>query len=427
MYEISYTKENNMTAEIAILNTHGVAIAADSAITLRFGENAQKIYNSANKVFALSKYHPVGIMIYNSASFMGIEWEIIIKEYRKILGKRSFKTLFGYVNNFFQFVKKYKFITKEHEKKFLMSFCYGFFSYLKKKFIDDLEKELGTQENIPSNQISKVFNNTIKKFDEMHKKNPDEKLFRIDTQNIDIYENEIIEIIQIVFENYSITNIQNKKLMSLLKREIQKRIGYTSFFSGIVITGFGYDEIFPSIYSCNVHGKLGKCLLITNERKEQISTDHSARIIPFAQSEMVSSFMEGIDPLFEDEIEDQLTTLINKLEEIVDKPHKDKLFIILNDFFMYIAEFKKTVYIEPIMDIVDSLQKTELAEMAESLVNLTSFKRHVSKESETVGGPIDVAVITKGDGFIWIKRKHYFDANLNNHFLKNYFQEGNNE
>ena len=91
-----------MTAEIAILNTHGVAVAADSAITIRFGENAQKIYNSANKVFALSKYHPVGIMIYNSSSFMEIEWEIIIKEYRKILGKRSYKTLFEYADNFFQ-------------------------------------------------------------------------------------------------------------------------------------------------------------------------------------------------------------------------------------------------------------------------------------------------------------------------------------
>jgi len=51
--------------------------------------------------------------------------------------------------------------------------------------------------------------------------------------------------------------------------------------------------------------------------------------------------------------------------------------------------------------------------MAESLVNLTKFKRRVSKEQETVGGPIDVAVITKGDGFVWIKRKHYFQPELN--------------
>ena len=85
------------------------------------------------------------------------------------------------------------------------------------------------------------------------------------------------------------------------------------------------------------------------------------------------------------------------------------------------------MFTSPIMDIVESLQKSDLAEMAESLVNLTSFKRHVSKESETVGGPTDVAIISKGDGFIWIKRKHYFNIDLNNHFKENYFRGECNE
>ena len=302
-----------------------------------------------------------------------------------------------------------------------------FFSYFKEIFINELKEKLGNLKNIKQSQINKIFNDTIVKYNEIHKNTPDEKLFKIDSKYIDIFENEIIHIIEIVFEDYSILNSQNKKLINLLKNEIRKRIGYTSFYSGIVIAGFGQDEIFPSIYYCNVHGKLGKCLLITNENKEQISIENSARIIPFVQSEMVSAFMEGIDPLFENEIEEQLTSLVDKLEVIVDKSYKKKLSIILNDFFMYIANLKKTIYIDPIMEIVDSLQKTELAEMAESLVNLTSFKRHVSKESETVGGPIDVAVITKGDGFIWIKRKHYFNAKLNSHFLRNYFQEENDE
>jgi len=66
------------------------------------------------------------------------------------------------------------------------------------------------------------------------------------------------------------------------------------------------------------------------------------------------------------------------------------------------------------------LPKDELAAMAESLVNLTSFKRKVTLETETVAGPIDVAVISKGDGFIWIKRKHYFKAELNPQFFANY-------
>ena len=46
----------------------------------------------------------------------------------------------------------------------------------------------------------------------------------------------------------------------------------------------------------------------------------------------------------------------------------------------------------------------------------------LAADLETVGGPIDVAVISKGDGFVWVKRKHYFPADLNNHFFRNYFR-----
>ena len=65
------------------------------------------------------------------------------------------------------------------------------------------------------------------------------------------------------------------------------------------------------------------------------------------------------------------------------------------------------------MEVVTHLPKEELASMAEALINLTSLKRRVSLDQETVGGPIDIAIISKGDGFVWIKRKHYFDPALN--------------
>lgn len=64
-----------MTAEIAILNRMGVALAADSAVSIG---SSGKVYNSANKLFALSKKHPVAIMIHGNAHFMSLPWEVII-------------------------------------------------------------------------------------------------------------------------------------------------------------------------------------------------------------------------------------------------------------------------------------------------------------------------------------------------------------
>jgi hypothetical protein len=67
--------------------------------------------------------------------------------------------------------------------------------------------------------------------------------------------------------------------------------------------------------------------------------------------------------------------------------------------------------------------KDELGDMAEALVNLTKFRSRVTLERETVGGPIDVAVITKGDGFVWLKRKHYFDPKLNPRIMARFMKE----
>jgi hypothetical protein len=88
-----------------------------------------------------------------------------------------------------------------------------------------------------------------------------------------------------------------------------------------------------------------------------------------------------------------------------------------------ISGYTREMHSDPIVEIVAHLPKEELAAMAEALVNLTSFKRHVTGQAETVGGPIDVAVISRGDGLIWIKRKHYFEPALNPHFLSNYYKD----
>ena len=66
-----------MTAEVAILNRIGVALAADSAATIGRGRGG-KIYSSADKLFQLSHSDPVGVMVYGNANFIGVPWETII-------------------------------------------------------------------------------------------------------------------------------------------------------------------------------------------------------------------------------------------------------------------------------------------------------------------------------------------------------------
>jgi hypothetical protein len=88
-----------MTAEIAVMNRLGVALAADSIGSVQTALGL-KTYNS-NKLFTLSKYRPVGVMIFGNAALMGIPWEVIIKSYRNQLGDKSCDTLEEYAAEFF--------------------------------------------------------------------------------------------------------------------------------------------------------------------------------------------------------------------------------------------------------------------------------------------------------------------------------------
>lgn len=83
-----------------------------------------------------------------------------------------------------------------------------------------------------------------------------------------------------------------------------------------------------------------------------------------------------------------------------------------------VGQYIQKNYINKLMETVSFLMKEDLADMAESLVKMTCLKRHFTTDDETVGGPVDVAVITKGDGFVWIKRKHYFSPDINHHYFE---------
>lgn len=210
--------------------------------------------------------------------------------------------------------------------------------------------------------------------------------------------------------------------------------------SGIVIAGFGEEDFFPQVCSYSIAGVAYEHVIYNVDKDiTTVDFDNRATIIPFAQSEMVYTFMSGIDPDYESNIENFISEVINEYPKLIienlanlnqteKKKLEKKYKRIGKKNFKEIVDkldsIKKKYYSDPIMKVVGMLPKDELASMAESLVNLTSFKRKVSMQEETVGGPIDVAVISKGEGFIWIKRKHYFKPELNPQFFANYYREG---
>ena len=429
-----------MTAEIAIMNKTAVALAADSAVTIE-QDKGQKIFNTVNKLFTLSKYHPVGIMIYGSANFMDVPWESIIKIYRTKLGKKQFLALKEYFISFLS--ENITLFPETEQKKYFGRIIAGYFNDIKREIDEQVAEKISCDKKIKETSVKEIIELTIRKHCEAW--NKADRLPHIsadyDRSLIEKYGDLIVKVKDEIFQQLPISEKTTNDLQAICANVFSKdRFARSS--SGLVIAGFGEDETFPSLVSFTIEAKTNNTLKYKKDKDASINIDSSAWIVPFAQSEMVATFIEGADPAYNKIISDYLSEYFEKYPdyiaeciENVDTTRKQEFskklkeigLSILADFNKKLQDYRRTFHINPIINAVSFLPKDELAAMAESLVNLTSFKRKISLDAETVGGPIDVAVISKGDGFVWIKRKHYFKPDLNPGFFVNYFRDSKEE
>jgi hypothetical protein len=402
----------------------------------------KKIYNTANKLFTLSKYHPVGIMVYGPADLMGIPWETAIKMFREELHTTNFNRLIDFAERFVNFLANNRllFPAALQETDFA-GMCRWVLSQVRQKVDSQVRLDIETNGNIDDEGVGRVIAEVVDA--ELATWNGYRRLecFQqgFEANLLARYDKTLDHLFQEVFVDLPIGRVREKLLQICGLRTTKEWWSQRS--GGVVVAGFGKNDVFPVVQSYTVEAVVHDHLRY--DRNAGLSNDmnetHAAMILPFAQAEIVYRFIRGIDPEYKQEFTSFLRNLLtvefperlvadfgasaseedrrNAQAEIIRLGR-----IIVRDFEDKWSNWEQRKFVSPVLDIVGDLPKDDLAAMAESLVNLTSFKRRITAEMETVGGPIDVAVISKGDGFVWIKRKHYFQKDLNSGFLANYYR-----
>lgn len=420
-----------MTAEIAIANKTALALAADSKVTIGSSRNA-KTYDSVNKVFTLSKSCPVGIMIFGSAEFMGYPWETIIKLYRRKRGGEEKGFIKDWSEDFQLYLQKFGKIEPRHKKGNVKSIVLLWLFQ-----IEVLAQERAAISNTmyPSDEYNSILletiNRQINRLESTEVWLPDAKAKSF----LKNYGDAIFEAVQEalgVADGDELFNAAVKLAVSVLLKNVDSPQS-----SGFVIGGFGSREYFPTVIEHNTDGFVGDNLKLRPNSPNDISRDMPGYVGAFAQKDMVQNFMNGFDSDlihkmtggFNEILIDSCLAVLDtyglknkktdKIRNEVKKAAHARVMKLVQAF----ADESRERFSGPVVDMVSVLPKEELAHLAESLVALTSLRRRVSREVETVGGPIDVALISKGDGFVWIKRKHYFRAELNPQFVRNYMDD----
>ncbi len=402
-----------MTSEVLIMTPSAVAMAADSVVTI----NGNKTYEGVNKLFMLSKNPPMGIMIYNNANFIAIPFETLIKDFREqIMDDVTVNTVDDFKNKFKEYL--------ENEPK-------------KNNFpMLSLQDKIKIFTNHMVNEVSNLDENTI-----------DEWL--LDNKGLDVFDTykDIIFTDDDSLENFNnclkdilpeLNSDKKAKIHEVLKN-IFVQIMVLENYTGVAIVGFETDKLFPSCTLFKIRYIYDDKFVFDNIENDEVGGKKGVIFAPLAQTDVIELFLTSLDSLTEEQLKMYFNNMINgynnrlkeliKSEESISNDDAEKVISILDKvqnkhsefderFDEFISGIKRTNR-TPILNSIMFLPKDELSNLAESLINITSLKRKVQDGLETVGGDVDVAIITKGDGFIWTKRKHYFKPELNPHFFNN--------
>lgn len=415
-----------MTAIVGVLNKHGVALAADSAVT--FG-NTHKVVNTGNKIFALSKYQPVTVATYGRSDFMGVPWDIVLKLYRKQLKEKSFASLKEYALDLLAFIHNQGFFSDEATQHvFLQENIREFYNRISRQ----AENEKGFSGDNPAPFFEKRLKISLDANIKSDNVCPEFAAYKYE----EFMQFAAKDIDAILRGQRILVSKDQRELFSQSYYSYLRVILYTNDASGLIFAGYGESEIYPSLYSMVVSiGFDGRLHYYWTESEKIDEHGTAASVIPFAQVDVAQTIIRGVNPSFYDVLSESFRNSINgflvKISDIVRPINQEAsksiraldVNAITSTFVNNTQKQFKEKYTDALLKTIIGLDKEDMSNMAESFVSLTSLVRRMSPGEETVGGPVDVVFVSKGDGLIWMKRKHYFDPSLNAHFFANYYRD----
>ncbi len=427
-----------MTSEVVLMNRQAVAMAADSAVTIS-GPQYLKTYQSVDKLFPLSDGQPVAVMIYNNAEIMSTPWETVISLYREQSRGRSLETIEAYAEDFMEFLSgNPDLFPADHQDTEFFKHVAVVFSVIADDFDQQISKFQETNAGRLRDHVSAIFEFVVGQLHADYQRNPDdsprgdltcfpqgmgEQLRRRYAGEIAQLTESLTASLKMEHSSLSVSEATRERLFDIAVFAVTKD-AFFEHYTGVVFAGFGARDKFPSMRSYLTSSVVLGILKRKQDRGVDMASDGAPVIQPFAQDRMIRTFLTGVDPylrmfMFGETLKLSLnlvTDVISRAPNLNDTQRQElfqdysenNLSFALREFFRSVDSYQYAVHTRPIFRAVGVLPKKELGETASSLIKLNSFQQKVMHSIETVGGPIDVAVITRNGGLEWKKEKPEF-------------------
>lgn len=414
-----------MTSEIAVINQRAVALAADSAVTLIDG-GAVVVRNDQRKLFNLANGLPVGVMFFGVADMMGHPWEHLIEHFQK-KGKpgplphvRDYAAKFtGMLDNLEEFFPRDR---QKDDYKRLLASVYRYVFHLAQY----LRETGGTERaHVPDVTIlQEAIEHVWKIYQFRDDGSPRRDLgcfppgFAATVARD--YADTVDELIAYGFSSFSLGKAALQQLRDIALFSVVKDL-FLEDVTGLVFAGFGTEERYPVVVTYFLSAIVGGIVKRAVAGIDAIDGEVRSQIRLFADSEVTSAFIRGIDPDLErrfygttqlmmhglvEHVLSAFTNVDQAQREGVKKQFQAQILPKYFDTFRaMMGDYQQQAYINPVLRVLEIAARPELAETARELVALNIFKKRIMAQHQTVGGAIDVAVISREGGFQWTTKQ----------------------
>jgi hypothetical protein len=426
-----------MTTQVVLMNGLGIALASDSAVT-----SGGKVLNTSEKVFDLPVPHKIALLTSGRADFMGHPWEVLFSAWATNLDK-PLASLIDYRESLYKFIRTILPSTGDQSRPEA--------DYIRESYLGE-GNVLSVTNDLLSNILIPFFENILTEEDRvafMDNSQWDEDFRqRMTSLLTDDVQQEFLDSLGVAIQDRkewftpadTVSTAQARVWVDKYWSQRETEPSETDFAfwpkiknfdetvkefwstsivyadpagdSYVALVGYGASDLFPSAAGVYFHGVLSGTII--KRAEGDLESSPEPRHVFLGQDDAITRLTGGEDRLLTttavqasrktlSEIYDQLSSSTEESakqarEYVKESMEKDDLADEIKRAGNEKRQkpFTRAISMSPIID---------LAEFAAQLVGVQAASAAMTQENPSVGGFVDVAIITHRRGFEWIRHK----------------------
>ncbi|HYE45151.1 MAG TPA: hypothetical protein VEA44_05195 [Caulobacter sp.] len=295
-----------MTVEVLLMNRTAVAMAADSAVSVTEDSRLLTSQTGVQKVFVLNAQSASGLMVHGLAEFCGCPWATVVEAF-KAKGLGGEPTLTATVESLVGLLRSMyggELVSADQGATYFRFFA----AYAVNDFRLHFER---LREAGPARSVEELLGLAL---EQLRAEVLESTLYedngprRVDRGRIgeetpvlrSLIEEHLDEVLELMAVEFFGPDTVSREMRARLAAVV--RAGLTTTWmpselptTGVVVAGFGRDEISPSYFELRVFGLVGDLLIYDYSDAGRLGPELPVVIKSFAQDSAVNRFLRGAD------------------------------------------------------------------------------------------------------------------------------------